>query len=348
LRLVQRDLLVVGAGPVGLYAAYYAGFRGLSTAVVDSLPEVGGQVTAMYPEKPIYDVAGFPEIRGRELVAGLAAQADRFAPSYLLGERAQTLRRDPDGVITVSTHTGTEIRCRAVLISGGIGTFTPRPLPVGEDWLGRGLSYFVPSLDAHAGQDVVVVGGGDSACDWALSLEPIARTVTLVHRRAAFRAHPYSVGRLRSGNVEVITDAEVTGMHGDGRLAHVDVTWPGGTSRRPAQAVIAALGFSASLGPIRQWGLRVTAHRYLPVETTMATNLPGVFAAGDIADYRGKVRLISVGFGEAATAVNNAAVLIRPEQSLFPGHSSDAVPPPPEPTASQSTAAEYAAGNEAA
>jgi thioredoxin reductase len=211
---VERDLLIVGAGPVGLYAAYYAGFRGLTTVVADSLPELGGQVTAMYPEKPIYDVAGFPAIRGRDLVAGLAEQADHFAPTYLLGERALTLVRDEAGVITVTTHRDTEIRCRAVVISGGIGTFTPRPLPVGEAWLGRGLAYFVPALDEHAGRDVVVVGGGDSACDWALSLEPIARSVTLVHRRAAFRAHAHSVARLHASTVEVITDAEVTGIGG--------------------------------------------------------------------------------------------------------------------------------------
>jgi thioredoxin reductase (NADPH) len=323
--VVERDLLIVGAGPVGLYAAYYAGFRGLTTAVVDSLPELGGQITAMYPEKPIYDVAGFPAIKGRDLVAGLAAQAARFDPTYLLGERAEALTRDA-GVITVTTHTGTEIRCKAVVIGGGIGTFTPRPLPIGEAWLGRGLAYFVPALDAHVGQDVVVVGGGDSACDWALSLEPIARSVTLVHRRAAFRAHAHSVAQLRSSSVEIITDAETTAIHGSRYVESVDITGPGGTARRPAQAVIAALGFTANLGPIRGWGVEVVANRYLPVDTTMSTNVPGVFAAGDITDYRGKVRLISVGFGEAATAVNNAAILIRPDEALFPGHSSDAAP----------------------
>ncbi len=323
--VVERDLLIVGAGPVGLYAAYYAGFRGLTTAVVDSLPELGGQITAMYPEKPIYDVAGFPAIKGRDLVTGLAAQAARFDPTYLLGERAELLARDVDE-ITVTTHTGTEIRCRAVVISGGIGTFTPRPLPIGEAWLGRGLAYFVPTLDAHAGQDVVVVGGGDSACDWALGLEPIARSVTLVHRRAAFRAHAHSVAQLRSSSVEIITDAEATAIHGSRYVESVDITGPGGTARRPAQAVIAALGFTANLGPIRGWGVDVVANRYLPVDTTLSTNVPGVFAAGDITEYRGKVRLISVGFGEAATAVNNAAILIRPDEALFPGHSSDTAP----------------------
>jgi thioredoxin reductase (NADPH) len=324
----ECDLLIIGAGPVGLYAAYYAGFRGLRTALVDSLPEAGGQVTAMYPEKPIYDIAGFPMVRGRELVARLVEQADRFSPAYLLGDPAVGLTRDPDGRIEVVTRSGAVIGCSSVLISGGIGTFTPRPLQAGTEWLGRGVSYFVPSLAAHAGQDVVVVGGGDSACDWALSLEPVARSVTLAHRRAAFRAHQHTVSQLMESTVEVIKDAEVTGVTGVDRVDRVEITSKvtASSHERPAQAVIAALGFTANLGPIRDWGIQITANRYIAVDTTMATSVPGVFAAGDITDYRGKVRLISVGFGEAATAVNNAAVLVRPDEQLFPGHSSDAAP----------------------
>jgi thioredoxin reductase (NADPH) len=325
--VIERDLLVVGASPVGLYAAYYAGFRGLSTAVIDSLPEVGGQVTAMYPEKPIYDIAGIPTVRGRDLVAGLLAQASAFGPRFVLGERAQTLTRGDDGVIAVRTASGVELRCRAVVISGGIGTFTPRPLPSGGEWLGHGLSYFVPSPEAHAGRHVIVVGGGDSACDWALSLEPIAASVTLVHRRAVFRAHAHTVALLRASSVEVIANAEVSKVLGDQVVESVEITDRDGAVRaRPAHAIIAALGFTANLGPLRDWGLDIVDNRYLAVDTTMATNVPGVFAAGDITDYRGKVRLIAVGFGEAALAVNNAAVLIDPDEQLFPGHSSDALP----------------------
>ena len=327
--MTQCDLLIVGAGPVGLYAAYYAGFRGLRTALVDSLPEAGGQVSAMYPEKPIYDIAGFPMVRGRDLVTRLVEQASRFSPEYLLGDPAVTLARTPAGRIDVGTRSGARIDCGVVLISGGIGSFTPRPLPAGSEWLGRGLSYFVPSLDAHAGQDVIVVGGGDSACDWALSLEPLARSVTLVHRRAAFRAHEHTVSRLLASTVEVITGAEVSAVSGGDTVGSVRITGAAGEHTRRADAVIAALGFTASLGPIREWGIEITANRYIAVGTSMATNVPGVFAAGDITDYRGKVRLISVGFGEAATAVNNAAVLIRPDEQVFPGHSSDALPPVP-------------------
>jgi thioredoxin reductase len=323
----ECDLLIVGAGPVGLYAAYYAGFRGLSTVVIDSLPEVGGQVAAMYPEKPIYDIAGFPEVRGRDLVARLFEQGSRFGPRYLLGDTARTLSKTPAGVFDIGAASGASVRCGAVVISGGIGTFTPRPLPAGSQWLGRGVSYFVPSLGAHQDQDVVVVGGGDSACDWALSLEPLARSVTLVHRRTAFRAHAHTVSRVMASTVEVLTDAEVTAVTGGEWVSGVEITdRQHGTVSRPAQALVAALGFTANLGPLRDWGIGIAANRYVAVDTSMATTVPGVFAAGDITHYRGKVRLISVGFGEAATAVNNAAVLIHPDEQVFPGHSSDAVP----------------------
>ncbi|MGY4098783.1 NAD(P)/FAD-dependent oxidoreductase [Nocardia sp. R16R-3T] len=321
------DLLIIGAGPVGLFASYYAGFRGLRTVVIDSLPEPGGQISAMYPEKPIFDVAGFPSVRGRDLVAGLVEQAARFDPEYLLERNAKTLEVLDSGSLAVTTEDGVEVTAKAVVISAGIGTFAPRPLTAGIDWLGRGVSYFVPELEAHRDQDVVVVGGGDSACDWALSLEPLARSVTLVHRRKAFRAHAHTVGQLKSSTVDVITDAEVAAVLGTSRVEQVEIAKTDGTSvARPADAVIAALGFTANLGPIRNWGIEIADNRYIAVDSAMETNIPGVYAAGDVSDYRGKVRLIAVGFGEAATAVNNAAVRINPEESLFPGHSTDSAP----------------------
>jgi thioredoxin reductase len=317
----STDLLVIGAGPTGLFSAYYAGFRGLTVTVADSLPELGGQITAMYPEKAILDVAGFPRIKGRDLVAGLVEQAASAKPTYLLGRTAVTLEHADDAV-TVGFDDATVVTAKAVLITAGIGKFSPRPLPAADGWVGRGVEFFVPDFAPYVGKDVLVVGGGDSAFDWAQHLEPLAKTVTLVHRRDAFRAHQRTVDEVRASSVDIVTSAEVTALRGDGVVVEADITINGTTTTRPVQAVIAALGFVADLGPLQQWGLTVD-HRHLVVDGAMRTNLPRVFAAGDITQYDGKVRLIAVGFGEAATAVNNAAVVIDPAAHVFPGHSSE-------------------------
>jgi thioredoxin reductase (NADPH) len=319
--VADTDLLVIGAGPTGLFATYYAGFRGMRVAVVDSLPELGGQITAMYPEKQILDVGGFPSVKGRDLVEGLVAQAATADPAYFLDRTALTLREDGD-TVTVGLDDGTEIHAKAVLITAGIGKFSPRALPAGEGWLGRGLEFFVPSFAPYAGKDVVIVGGGDSAFDWALHLEPVAQSVTLVHRRDAFRAHERTVQQVRDSTVEIVTRAEVSALAGNGLLETVEITVDGEATTRPAQAVVAALGFIADLGPLQQWGIEVSK-RHVLVDPSMRTSLPRVFAAGDITEYPGKVRLIAVGFGEAATAVNNAAVVIDPSAHVFPGHSSE-------------------------
>ncbi len=326
---VAVDVLIVGAGPTGLFAAYYAGFRGLRVGVLDSLPEPGGQINAMYPEKDIYDVAGFPSVRGRDLVESLLAQAEPFDPVYLLGHRAEELERQPGGdgpdTFTVTTHRGTRVEAKSVIITGGIGTFTPRPLPAATEYEGNGLAYFVRKLDDYAGADVVIVGGGDSAFDWAQALHSRANSVTLVHRRETFRAHPTTVSAVQASDVEVITNAQVSKVIGNGAIESVEITRADDTVRTvPCQRIIAALGFTANLGPLLKWGVDVENRRHIPVDTSMRTNVPGVFAAGDINDYPGKVRLIAVGFGEAATAVNNAAHHIDPGQPVFPGHSTDA------------------------
>jgi thioredoxin reductase (NADPH) len=321
----EVDLLIVGAGPTGLYAAYYAGFRELSTAIVDSLPEAGGQVTAMYPEKQIFDVAGFPSIIGRDLVSALVEQADQFKPTYLLGRKARTVTELDDGRYLVGLDDGAELRVGSILITAGMGEFTPRPLPAGDGWLGRGMVHFVPALEEHRDQDVVIVGGGDSAFDWALSLHPIARSVTIVHRRNKFRAFAATVRQVRELGIPIITDAQVTRLRGDDgglREVEVDIASDPAPVVLPAHTVVAALGFTADLGPIESWGLEIT-RRAVAVDTTMKTARDRIYAAGDIAAYPGKVKLIATGFGEAATAVNNIAVALNPEAHLFPGHSSD-------------------------
>jgi thioredoxin reductase (NADPH) len=318
----EIDVAIVGAGPTGLFAAYYAGFRGLSVAVIDALPEPGGQVSAMYPEKVIYDVAGFPAIKGRELVANLVEQAAAFMPEYLLGTAAEELSY-VDGKPVLGLSTGEVLHCGAVIITGGMGSFTARPLPAAAGFGGAGVVYFVPRLAELAGHDVVIVGGGDSAFDWALSLHPIARSVTLVHRRDKFRAHAGTIARVQALGIPLVVNAELSKIRGDERVEGIDVTLRGGETREfPADTVVAALGFTADLGPLATWGLDLDK-RHILVDSTTATNLPRVFAAGDISEYPGKVRLIATGFGEAATAVNNAAVAIDPGAHLFPGHSSD-------------------------
>ena len=318
------DLLIVGAGPVGLFGAYYAGVRKLSTAVLDSLEEPGGQITAMYPEKAIFDVAGFPAIRGRELVEQLLAQAAPHDPQYLLGHQAVGLERGDSG-FAITTSAGLRIECRAIVITGGIGTFTPRPLPAGEEYLGRGLFHFVPDPTAYEGQHIVVVGGGDSALDWALMLEPIGKSVTIVHRRAEFRAHPHSVELLKASSVSMLTDAQVSAVRGDPDVSEVDVEVAGELQTLQCDKLVAALGFTANLGPLMEWGIEIHK-RQIVVDTQGRTTVPGIYAAGDIVDYDGKVKLIATGFGEVATAVNNAAAYLNPNVSAFPGHLSDYAP----------------------
>ena len=259
-------------------------------------------------------------------MAALKAQADAFGPTYLLGRQAVTLAHE-DGGPVVRLDDGTVIRCGAVVVTAGIGTPRPRPLTAGSEWLGMALSYFVPEPAIHRNQDVVVVGGGDSALDWADALAPIARSVTLVHRRSTFRGHAATLARVRSSSTTTtLTECEVVSLDGDldaGRLAKVTVRHTSGEEHViAADHVVAALGFISDIGPLREWGLRLRG-RSIEVDRAMRTNLPRVYAAGDVADFDGKVKLMSVGFGEVALAVNHVAVELDPELTLFPGHSTD-------------------------
>ncbi|MDU0290391.1 NAD(P)/FAD-dependent oxidoreductase [Saccharothrix longispora] len=318
------DVVVVGAGPAGLYAACCAGLRGLSSAIVDALPEPGGQIAALYPERRIHDIAGHVAVRGRDLVDDLVAQVAPFEPHYLLGRTATSLT--PDGIgWCLGLEGGARVRAEAVVIAAGLGRAVPRTLPGLRGYEGRGVAHHVPRLEEHRDRDVVVVGGGDSAVDWALALSPIARSVTVVHRRSAFRAHEHSVKRMYAADIRVLTEAQVTACTGVERVEGVRVWTGDGELELPAQAVVAALGFITNLGPIARWGLRVEDNRIV-VDRAMRTNLPRVYAIGDICTYDGRVPLISVGFGDAATAANHAVTELHPGSRLAPEHSTDRDP----------------------
>jgi thioredoxin reductase len=319
------DLTIIGAGPSGLYASYYAGFRGLKVKLIDSLEALGGQITALYPDKFIFDVAGFPKVFGKELVTAWADHGLQFHPTVCLGERVDRLVPEADGTYTLVTSIGTH-RTRALLITIGVGAFNPKriPSPSAAAFEGKGLAYFVPDVGLYDGKRVVIVGGGDSAVDWALNLYPRAKQVILVHRRDNFRAHEESVRQLKNSSVALKLFCEVKDIAGQGHVESVSIvnTKTQTEEHLAADAVLACLGFETTLGPLATWGLTLQGRDIL-VNTRMETNLKGVYSAGDVVAYPGKVKLIAVGFGEAATAVNNASAYLNPGSSVFPGHSSN-------------------------
>ncbi|MDI3256615.1 MAG: NAD(P)/FAD-dependent oxidoreductase [Kyrpidia sp.] len=319
------DVTIVGGGPTGLFAAFYAGVRDMKTKIIDSLPQLGGQLAELYPEKYIYDVGGFPKVRAKELVERLVEQAFQYHPEVCLNEQVQELRKREDGVFELHTNHRVHLS-RAVLITAGIGSFTPRPLPVdgAAAYEGRGIYYYIDNLEKFRGQSVLVIGGGDSAVDFALMLEPVAKRVVLIHRRDQFRAHEDSVKKLLASRVEVKTFFELKGIRGDDALTGATIVHnkTGEAQDLDVQSIISGLGFSASLGPILNWGLEMEDNSIV-VNTRMETNIPGVYAAGDIVTYPGKLKLIATGFGEAPTAINNAKTYLDPKARLFPGHSSN-------------------------
>lgn len=324
-----KDITIIGGGPTGLFAAFYAGMRGRSARIIDSLPELGGQLTALYPEKYIFDVGGFPRVLARDLSAALVEQAMQFEPEVVLDEEVRELHRGEDGTIRLVGRTG-EYLSRALVICGGKGAFEPMKLPCPgyDDFLGKGVHYAVKDPEAYRGKRVVIVGGGDSALDWTLILKDRARQVVLVHRRDGFRAHERSVELLHqavaAGEVELRTFHEVRCILGNGRAERV-VLFDNRTEEEtelPADAVLTFLGFKPDLGPMKHWGLELAKNRIV-VNHLMETNLPGVYAAGDVVDYEGKLDLIATGFSEAAIAVNNAVHRIDPKARVNPGHSTN-------------------------
>ncbi|HUK20413.1 MAG TPA: NAD(P)/FAD-dependent oxidoreductase [Gemmatimonadales bacterium] len=327
-----KDITIIGAGPTGLFGAFYAGMRGASCRLIDNLDQVGGQLTALYPEKYIFDVAGFPKVLAKDLVKGLAEQAMQFNAPVHLGQKVIGLRREsmngrPHFVVITDAD---EYPSRAIIIAGGIGAFTPRKLPLKDvdRWYGRGVFDRVLDPKVFAGKRVLLVGGGDSAFDWAVNLQGIARSITMIHRRDGFRAHHATVHQVEAlcaaGKMELRTFWELKHIHGESWVEAVTIynNKTKEEQRLDMDAVIPQLGFLSSLGAIAEWGLELDKGD-ITVASTMATNLPGIFAAGDITSYPGKLKLIATGVAEASIAVNHAVHFINPQAKVAPGHSSN-------------------------
>ena len=323
------DVAILGGGPTGLFGAFYAGMRHMRTLIIESLPELGGQLTALYPEKWVYDVGGFPQILAKDLAEGLIEQGTQFHPTVAVNETARTLERAgaEDGA---PWRIGTDKNAyltRTIVITAGIGAFQPRRLKVeGLDrYEGHGVQYIVRDKMAFAGQRVMIVGGGDSAFDWALNLQGIASEITLIHRRQAFRAHEGTVRQvLESGHCRVLTHYEIRTVHGDGHVRGVTI-YDNRTDEEmtlEVEALLINVGFVADLGAMKEWGMAMQRKKIV-VNERMETNLPGVYAAGDVTDHEGKLDLIATGFGEAAVAVNYAKTFIDPAARAFPGHSTE-------------------------
>jgi thioredoxin reductase (NADPH) len=320
----QTDVVIVGAGPVGLFAVFECGMVRLNCHVIDVLEDAGGQCTALYPEKPIYDIPGFPRIEAAELVVRLKAQAAPFRPVYHLGEQVQALEALSGGFWRVTTSRGTVVQARAVIIAAGVGAFGPNrpPLPGIEAYEGKSVFYYVTQRETFRGKRVVIAGGGDTAVDWAISLAEVASRVSVIHRRDKFRAAPESEARLKAlakaGKVDLVVPYQLHGLEGGGnQLKAVTVaTLEGATKRIEADALLPFFGLSMSLGPIADWSLELERNQIVIEPSTSATSKPGIFAIGDVVTYAGKLKLILTGFSEAAIAARSAYALVHPETPL--------------------------------
>lgn len=320
------DITIIGGGPTGLFTAFYGGMRQATVKVIESLPQLGGQLSALYPEKYIYDVAGFPKIRAQQLVNNLKEQMKKFDQTVCLEQAVEKIEKLANGTFKLTTNKEVHYS-KTIIITTGNGAFQPRRLELenSAQYEGKNLYYFINDLNQFTGQRVVVFGGGDSAVDWALMLEPIAEKVTIVHRRDKFRAHEHSVENLNNSKVEIKTPYVPADLLADesGNIEQVVLKHVNENTKETLEvdAVICNYGFVSSLGPIKEWGLKITKNSIV-VNSKMETNIPGIYAAGDICTYEGKVKLIACGFGEAPTAVNNAKTFIDPKAKTQPLHSS--------------------------
>lgn len=317
------DITIIGAGPSGMFAAFYAGLRNAKTKIIDSLPQLGGQLATLYPEKYIYDIPGHPEIKAGDLIVNLEKQLTSFSHTYCLEEEVLDLKQLEDDVIEITTSKETHYS-KAVILALGNGSFQPRRLDIegSEKYEDHGLDYFVNDLMKYAGKKVAIAGGGDSAIDWSLMLEPIAEEVSIIHRRDQFRGHEHSVAKLNESTVNIMTPYVIKDVIGNGKLSEVVLQKVKSeeTVNLAVDHLIVNYGFNSTLN-IKNWSIE-GSRQGINVNSDMSTSIPGVYACGDIALYDGKIKLIATGFGEAPTAVNNALHFVDPKFRTQPGHSS--------------------------
>jgi len=321
--MIKTDILIIGAGPVGLFAIFEAGLLKLKCHLIDSLPQPGGQCSEIYPKKPIYDIPGFPSVLAGELVDNLMEQAAPFKPGFTLGEAAVSIDKNESGNFIVTTNKGTQHEAPIVMIAGGLGVFEPRKPPISnlENFEDKGVEYIIKDPEFYRGKKCVIAGGGDSALDWAIFLteKNIASEVALVHRRSSFRGHLDSVQKVmdlaESGKIKLITEAEVVGISGKDHVESVTIKHQkDGEYSYPTDHFIPLFGLKPSLGPIADWGLEIEKNAIKVDTTDYSTNIPGIYAIGDVNTYEGKLKLILCGFHEGTIALQSAFARIHPDK----------------------------------
>jgi thioredoxin reductase (NADPH) len=321
--MIKTDICIIGAGPVGLFAVFEAGLLKMRCHLVDSLPAIGGQLSEIYPKKPIYDIPGFPSILAHELVDNLKKQIDPFNPTFTLGERVEGLRKLDDGSFELTTSDKTIIHCKVVAIAAGLGCFEPRrpELPNIINYEGKGVSYMIKDPETFRDKKIVIAGGGDSALDWSIFLSDVAKEVTLVHRNESFRGAPDSAEKVvelaKEGKINLLLSANLTAIKGEGGVEAISITSKDKKiTDIEADYLIPLFGLSPKLGPIAEWGLNLDKNAIEVNTFDYATNIPGVFAIGDINTYPGKLKLILCGFHEAALMAQSAFAFVYPNQKL--------------------------------
>lgn len=321
--MITTDICIIGAGPVGLFAVFEAGLLKMRCHLIDALPQVGGQLSEVYPQKPIYDIPGFPEVKAQTLVDNLMEQIAPFKPGFTLGERVESLDRKDDGSFIVKTSDETHIHCQVIVIAGGLGCFEPRkPVIQGlEAYEGKGVSYMVRNPELYRGKRIVLAGGGDSALDWTIFLADVAEKVTLIHRSESFRGAPDSTEKVfelaRQGKIDLLLKSQVVGLQGEGKLEGMLVE-DGDKNVNFIQAdhLIPLFGLTPKLGPIADWGLGIEKSQIVVNTVDYSTNVDRVYAIGDINTYQGKLKLILCGFHEAAIMCQSAFKWVYPSQKL--------------------------------